>query len=170
MAFLPSSNVFASSADSGYTFGNGQPLDQASVSVVRFVVTYTATAAIPPAPECNTTSTGLGVLVGSWPTTAGSTDFTNWAMTDGTLVDPNGISCGTGKPTEALSSIQFYVNDAYTNATGNLTSSLLKILTCVAAVCKDGTVTAPILCQQSAPCSKGIVLVPFHNDHTTAFY
>jgi len=164
LQLLLSSVAYASSTASGYTFGTNQPLDQASVSVVRFVVTYAAPVAIPPAPECTTTSSGLGVLVGSWPTTAGSTDFTSWIMTDGTLVDPNGVSCGTGKPTEALSTIQIYVNDAYTNATGNLTSSLLKTLTCagVVAVCKDGTVSVPITCQVSAPCSGGVVLVPFH--------
>ncbi|MGI9059702.1 MAG: PP2C family serine/threonine-protein phosphatase [Ktedonobacteraceae bacterium] len=164
LQLLLSSVAYASPTASGYTFGNKQPLDQASVSVVRLVVTYTATAAIPPAPACTTTSTGLGVLVGSWPTTAGSsTDFTNWAMTDGTLVNPQGISCGTGKPMEALSTIQLYVNDAYTSATGNLTSSpLLKTLTCMLTGCTDGTVSAPITCQISTPCSKGIVLVPFH--------
>src|ERR1700692_125120 len=99
LALMQSSNVFVASAAGGYTFGNNRPLDQASVSVVRLVVTYTATALA----GCSSSATGLGVLVGSWPTTAGNTDFTNWVMTDGTLVDPQGVSCGTGKPTEALS-------------------------------------------------------------------
>ncbi len=155
-----SSVAYASSADSGYTFGSSQPLDQASVSVVRLVVGYTAT--LPPAPGCTATSIGLGVLVGSWPTTAGSSDFTNWILTDGALLDPLGVSCGTGKPTEALSSIQIYVNDAYTNATGSPTGSLLKTLNCVVGGCKDGTVPTPITCQVSVPCSGGVVLVPFH--------
>jgi Protein kinase domain/Double zinc ribbon len=168
LQLLLSSVAYASSANSGYTFGNNQPLDQASVSVVRLVAAYTAPT-IPPAPGCTTTATGLGVLVGSWPTTAGSTDFTNWVMTDGTLVDPNGISCGAGKPTEALTSLQIYVNDAYTNATGNPTSSLVKTLTCVAGACKDGTVSVPITCQVSAPCSGGVVLVPFHSSAPQPF-
>nr|HET6903585.1 protein phosphatase 2C domain-containing protein [Ktedonobacteraceae bacterium] len=163
LQLLLSSVAYASSTASNYTFGNNQPLDQASVSVVRLTVTYTAPATIPPAPACTTTVTGLGVLVGSWPTTAGSTDFTNWIMTDGTLVDPQGVSCGTGKPIEALSSLQLYVNDAYTSATGNPTSSpLLKSLTCTPTGCTDGTVSASIMCQVSTPCSKGVVLLPFH--------
>lgn len=161
LQLLLSSVAYASSTASGYTFGNKQPLDQASVSVVRFLVTYTAPP-VPPAPACSTTSTGLGVLVGSWPTTAGSTDVTNWIMTDGSLIDPHGISCGTGKPTEALSTIQIYVNDAYTNATGNLASSLLKTLTCTPTDCTDGSASASITCQVSPICSGGVVLVPFH--------
>ncbi|HEV7235958.1 MAG TPA: zinc ribbon domain-containing protein, partial [Ktedonobacteraceae bacterium] len=128
------------------------------------MATYTPTVAIPPAPACTTTTTatGLGVLVGSWSTIAGSTDFTNWIMTDGSLIDPQGVSCGTGKPTELLSSLQLYVNDAYTSATGNLTNSLLKTLTCMPTGCTDGSASASITCQDTAVCSKGIVLVPFH--------
>ncbi|HEV7237398.1 MAG TPA: hypothetical protein VGN15_14515, partial [Ktedonobacteraceae bacterium] len=82
LQLLLSSVAYASPTASGYTFGKGQPLDQASVSVVRLVATYNAAVTVPPAPACTTTSTGLGVLVGSWPATAGSsTDFTNWIMT-----------------------------------------------------------------------------------------
>lgn len=109
---LLSSVAYASSpstlAASGYTFGNNQPLDQASVSVVRLIATYTPTIVptVPPAPVCAaTTMTGLGVLVGSWLSTVGGTDYTNWVMSDGSLIDPNGFSCGTSKTTAALSMI-----------------------------------------------------------------
>jgi len=106
--------------------------------------------------------TGLGVLVGSWLTTTGGTNYTNWVMSDGSLIDPNGLPCGTSKTMAVLSMIQIYANDAYTNATGNPTSSLLKTLQCTSVSCGDGTTSAPLLCQQSPPCSKGVVLIPFH--------
>src|SRR5437660_1641148 len=58
----------------GFTFGNSQALDRASVSVVRLTVSYgrTASVATPTAgttsPACSSLNvTGLGVLVGSWP-------------------------------------------------------------------------------------------------------
>src|SRR2546430_17087189 len=63
--------AFASSTQSSYSFGTSQALDQASVSVVRLLVSYTA---VPPTSECPTSKTGLGVLVGSWATSPGSTD------------------------------------------------------------------------------------------------
>lgn len=157
----------ASSVASSYTFGNSQPLDQASVSVVRLVATYAVPSTLPPpsASACSSTVNGLGVFVGSWPTTAGSSDFTTTLMTDGSLVNPNGVSCGTGKPTATLSSVQIYVNDAYTNS--NPSSALLKTVQCqptgiCTATSTDGTSSASFVCQDSAPCSNGVVLISFH--------
>src|SRR6266566_572894 len=87
---LPS-GAFASSTQSNYSFGTFQPMDQASVSVVRLVVSYGVTA---PIPGCQSSSvTGLGVLVGSWAASAGSTTINNWVLTDGSLVNPNGLTC-----------------------------------------------------------------------------
>ncbi|MDQ6644219.1 MAG: hypothetical protein M3Y76_07200, partial [Chloroflexota bacterium] len=145
----------ASARDGGYQFGNGQALDRASVSVVRLVVGYTSVA---PVAGCTRSLTGLGVLVGSWAAPPSSPVFSNWILTDGSLVDPNGISCGVGKPLEQLNSIQIYVNNAYTLNTVGLT---LKSLRCRSGSCSDGATTLPITCQDSNPCNKGAVLVPF---------
>src|SRR4051795_4289153 len=78
-----SSVAFASSTQSSYNFGTFQAMDQASVSVVRLVVSYTA-----PLSGCQSSSvTGLGVLVGSWASSPGSTTINNWVLTDGSLVN-----------------------------------------------------------------------------------
>ena len=114
--------TFASTAGSGYQFGKSAALDKASVSVVRLVAVYTPTV---PVAGCPPPKMGLGVLVGSWETVRGSKDFSNWVLTDGSLIDPNGISCGAGKPTENLSSIQIYLNNAYTSGAS---ASILKSL------------------------------------------
>src|SRR3989440_11759524 len=53
--------AFASSTQSSYSFGTSQALDEASVSVVRLVASYSG---VPPG--CQSSATGLGVLVGSW--------------------------------------------------------------------------------------------------------
>ena len=165
----------ASSAVGSYTFGTNQPLDQASVSVVRLVATYAAApASAPPVPTstCTSTLNGLGVFVGSWHATASSSDFTNTVMTDGSLVNPNGVSCGAGKPTATLSSVQVYVNDAYTNL--NPSTALLKTLQCqptglCTATGTDGTSSASFVCQDSAPCSNGVVLISFHTTSPQPF-
>ncbi len=123
--------TFASAAGSGYQFGNSAALDKASVSVVRVVAGYTPAV---PVAGCPPPKMGLGVLVGSWETVRGSKDFSNWVLTDGSLIDPNGISCGAGKPIENLSSIQIYLNNAYTLGTS---ASILKSLSCQATTCID---------------------------------
>ena len=64
--------------------------------LVAPAVTFASAAGCPP-PKM-----GLGVLVGSWETVRGSKDFSNWVLTDGSLIDPNGISCGVGKPIKAF--------------------------------------------------------------------
>ncbi|HCJ34535.1 MAG TPA: hypothetical protein DHV65_09600, partial [Ktedonobacter sp.] len=135
--------TFASARDGGYQFGNGQALDRASVSVVRLVVRYTS---VTPVAGCTRSMTGLGVLVGSWAATPSSPVFSDWILTDGSLVDPNGISCGAGKPLEQLNSIQIYLNNAYTL---NPVGQTLKSLQCRSESCSDGVTTLKITCQDS---------------------
>ncbi|MFL5628723.1 MAG: hypothetical protein ACJ788_24345, partial [Ktedonobacteraceae bacterium] len=72
--------AFASSTQSSYSFGTSQALDQAGVSVVRLVASYSG---VPPG--CQSSATGLGVLVGSWASSPGSTTINNWVLTDGSL-------------------------------------------------------------------------------------
>src|SRR5437764_4151567 len=110
-----SSVAFASSTQSNYSFGTSQVLDQASVSVVRLVASYSG---VPLAPGCQASSvTGLGVLVGSWATPPGSTTINNTVLTDGSLVNPNGLTCGQSNPNEQLTTIQIYTNTAYAGST-----------------------------------------------------
>src|SRR5438477_8384326 len=144
------------SSDGGYQFGKAQGLDRASVSVVRLVAGYNA---VPAVAGCASSVTGLGVLVGSWTMTPASKDFINWVLTDGSLVDPGGISCGVGKPMEQLSSIQIYANNAYTSSTNALS---LKSLQCQGTSCSDGVTTEALPCQNANSCDTGVVLVPFH--------
>src|SRR2546421_7254224 len=102
-----SSVAFASSTQSSYNFGSSQPMDQASVSVVRLVASYSGVPT-----GCQPSATGLGVLVGSWASSPGSTTINNWVLTDGSLVNPNAGSC-----TEQLASMQIYTNTAYAGST-----------------------------------------------------
>ncbi|TMD38679.1 MAG: hypothetical protein E6J04_01395, partial [Chloroflexi bacterium] len=146
----------ANSSDGGYQFGKAQGLDRASVSVVRLVAGYNAVRAVA---GCDSSVTGLGVLVGSWATTPASKDFTNWVLTDGSLVDPGGISCGVRRPMEQLSSIQIYANNAYTSSANGL---VLKSLQCHGNACSDGATMQVLLCQNANSCDTGVVLVPFH--------
>ncbi|HEY6411274.1 MAG TPA: hypothetical protein VIY29_27760, partial [Ktedonobacteraceae bacterium] len=150
--------TFASAAKSGYQFGKSAALDKASVSVVRLVVGYASTPAIT---GCTTAMTGLGVLVGSWATNAGSKDFTNWVLTDGLLLnpDPLGISCRLGNLPEQLNSIQIYLNNAYTSSASAL---VLKSLQCRAGGCTDQPTAEKISCQNTSMCDQGAVLLPFH--------
>jgi serine/threonine protein phosphatase PrpC len=157
LLLLPAS-AFASSASSGFTFGTSQALDQASVSVVRLTVTYNV---IPPISGCASSATGLGVLVGSWNTTPNTADFTNWILSDGSLVNANGIACGIGGKAKAqLSSIQIYANTAFTSATSN--PLILKSLNCQAGTCTDGKFAEALKCQNGSDCASGVVLIAFH--------
>src|SRR5207302_2231210 len=87
LAFASShtSRLSHTSLAGGFTFGTSQALDRASVSVVRLTVSYTTsispasstsnglptaapTTSVPPPALCSSPNvTGLGVLVGSWP-------------------------------------------------------------------------------------------------------
>lgn len=153
---LVAPTVTFASATSGYQFGGSAALDKASVSVVRLVAVYTPT---PPVAGCPPSKIGLGVLVGSWETGQGSKNFSNWVLTDGSLIDPAGISCGPGKPTEKLSNIQIYLNDAYASG---VPAGIFKNLPCNATTCTDGTATVTLICQVQNRCDKGVVLLPFH--------
>ncbi len=162
LLLLPAS-VFASSPGSGFTFGTSQALDQAAVSVVRLTATYTA---VPPISGCASSSTGLGVLVGSGNATQDPTNFTNWILSDGSLINANGIACGIGGKAKAqLASIQIYANTAFTSQAPN---PLLKSLDCHAAagssICSDSAGNFPetLQCQNGSDCSLGVVLIPFH--------
>src|SRR5947209_10509876 len=99
LELMQSSNAFASSADSGYQFGKARGLDSASVSVVRLVAGYNAVPAIA---GCTRSVIGLGVLVGSWATTRGSTTFSNCVFSVVSLVDVCCILCGVVYPVELL--------------------------------------------------------------------
>src|SRR5260221_13983424 len=160
LQLLPSAGAFASSASSGFTFGTSQALDRASVSVVRLTATYNA---IPPVSSCASSATGLGVLVGSWNTTPNTpADFTNWILSDGSFINANAIACGIGGKAKAqLSSIEIYVNTAYTSGT---TNPLIKSLNCQAGTCTDtdGKNPEALTCQNRSDCASGVVLIPFH--------
>src|SRR5258708_17046526 len=154
-----STGAFAASASSGFTFGTSQALDRASVSVVRLTATYNA---IPPVSGCASSATGLGVLVGSWNTTPNTADFTNWILSDGSFINANAIACGIGGKAKAqLSSIEIYVNTAYTSGT---TNPLIKSLNCQAGTCTDtdGKNPEALTCQNRSDCASGVVLIPFH--------
>ncbi|MFL5696576.1 MAG: PP2C family serine/threonine-protein phosphatase [Ktedonobacteraceae bacterium] len=150
--------AFASSTQSSYSFGSSQALDQASVSVVRLLVSYTA---VPPISGCPTSKTGLGILVGSWATSPGSTTINNWVLTDGSLVNPAGLTCGQGISAAPLTTIQIYTNTAYAGSTTASTSvpsaRPLASVECQPQSCSGGR----IMCQISPTCSSGVVLVPF---------
>ncbi|MFL5653651.1 MAG: hypothetical protein ACJ8CB_05670, partial [Ktedonobacteraceae bacterium] len=142
LQFVLPSDAFASSTQSNYNFGTSQPMDQASVSVVRLVVSYAAPA---PIPGCQSSSvTGLGVLVGSWASSPGSTMINNWVLTDGSLVNPNGVTCGLGNSNAQLTTIQIYSNTAYAGSTTGQTSApLLVSMPCRSQTCSGGL----IVCQ-----------------------
>jgi serine/threonine protein phosphatase PrpC len=150
--------VFASSAQSSYNFGATQVLDQAGVSVVRLVASYSS---VLPGAGCPTSKTGLGVLVGSWASTPGSTTINNWVLTDGSFVNPDGLPCASGISNAPLSSIQIYTNTAYAGSTTTATSvpsaRPLVSVECQPQSCSGGH----IVCQITPPCSNGVVLIPF---------
>lgn len=144
MAFLLPSLAFAASPG-GYQFGQSQALDQASVSVVRLIANYQ-----PSVPKC-ASATGLGVLVGS---TQQGNSFTNWVLTDGSLLDP-GSTCGT--QSEQLASIQIDASAAYNSSGFVLINSSCTGLTS----CQN---TTTITCQSSAStqsCTNVAALVSF---------
>ncbi|MBV9231218.1 MAG: hypothetical protein JOZ18_18045, partial [Chloroflexi bacterium] len=67
--------AFATSSASGFTFGQSQVLDRASVSLVRLVVSYGSNSPAPPGTCPSSSVVGLGALVGSWTTKTGSATF-----------------------------------------------------------------------------------------------
>src|SRR6266702_1991608 len=159
-------HTFHTNQADGFTFGTSQALDRASVSVVRLLVSYTPTltvatrSTVPPPPACSSPNlTGLGVLVGSWPSAPGSKDMVNWVLTDGSLINPEEIACSGTRATLQLSGIQIYVSSAYSNQSLGL---ILKTLQCQPSSCSDGTNHGIVQCQVSPGCDKGVALLPFH--------
>jgi serine/threonine protein phosphatase PrpC len=118
------------------TPGSNQALDEAGVSVVRLLVSYsTASPRSASTSSSNSTSntsqslpssnsiaaptvqcTGLGVLVASWPS-KNTQDQNNWVLTDGSLVSPQpGAGCDGNSHQDnlVLSRIQvFFGNQLY---------------------------------------------------------
>ena len=157
---LPS-GAFASSTQSNYSFGTSQLMDRASVSVVRLVASYSG---VPPG--CQPSATGLGVLVGSW-ASSGSKIINSWMLTDASLVNPNGASCGAGQLTEQLASIQIYSNTAYAGSTSSSTTlpsvQQLASIQCQSRFCTGGSIVCQVTPVEptSQTCSGGVVLVSF---------
>src|SRR5438067_6746907 len=151
--------AFASSTQSSYSFGSSQAEDQASVSVVRLVASYTA---VPALPGCQSSSvTGLGILVGSWASSPGSTTINNWVLTDGSLTSPNTLPCALGNTNEQLTMLQIYTNTAYAGSTTN-SPSVQSVAPLVSMPCQPKSCGGrPIVCQNLPTCSDGVVLVSF---------
>ncbi len=140
---------------SGYTFGNSQPMDLASVAVVRLVVAKFSQA---PNPKLTPCSTGLGVIVSSSEQQQGSP--LNYVLTDTSFL--------TTKPciTKVGTTITLYKNAAYTNnaaqalplATINCVSDLTS---CTASSSPSSSgVSSKTKCQDNA-CTTGIIALPF---------
>ncbi len=158
LQLLLPSVAFASSTQSSYSFGTSQALDQASVSVVRLVASYSG---VPP--SCQSSATGLGVLVGSWASSPGSTTINNWVLTDGSLTNPNpnALTCALGNSNEQLTMLQIYTNTAYAGSTTN-SPSVQSVAPLVSMPCQPKSCGGrPIVCQNLPTCSDGVVLVPF---------
>src|SRR6266702_3969104 len=153
--------AFASSTQSSYSFGASQALDQASVSVVRLVASYSG---VPPG--CQPSATGLGVLVGSW-ASSGSKIINNWVLTDGSLVNPSAGSCAVAQVTEQLATLQVYNNTAYAGSTSSSTTLQsvrpLASIQCQPRFCTGGSFVCQVTPAEptSQTCSGGVVLVSF---------
>jgi serine/threonine protein phosphatase PrpC len=162
LQLLLPAGAYASAASGSFSFGTSKPLDEAGVSVVRLAASYNP---VPPASGCSGASlTGLGALVGSWNTTGNTQDFTSWILTDGALVNPKGMACGSaGKKTARLTSIQVFVNSAFNAGSEN---HVLVTLDCRAragtCALNGGTSPETLTCQIGSDCTQGVVLIPFH--------
>ncbi|MHB8595855.1 MAG: protein phosphatase 2C domain-containing protein [Ktedonobacteraceae bacterium] len=154
---LPATTFAASprATSSGYTFGNSQSLDLASVAVVRLVVTKFSHA---PNPKLTPCSTGLGVIVSS--SGQQQRSYLNYVLTDTSFL--------TTKPclTNAGTTIAIYKNDAYTN---NDTQALpLAAINCVSDLTSCTANSSPsssgtsskTKCQDNA-CTTGVIALPF---------
>lgn len=140
----------------GYIFGNSQPMDLASVAVVRLVVSTNPKAPARPTP-CNT---GLGVIASSNSNSGTSRlpgGFLNTVLTDGSL-----LTC-PGNNTSI--SIVVYANYAYTN--NNTVAFPLATLTCesnlktcAASSSTSSTGKLNTTCQIPLTCNKGVILLP----------
>ncbi|MBV9232380.1 MAG: hypothetical protein JOZ18_23935, partial [Chloroflexi bacterium] len=122
-----------------------QDVTRAGVSVVRLLVTYTTgTTKTATQLQC----TGLGVLVASQPAATGG-GWTNWVLTDGSLVTSGSdVRCGPSQTTLKLSSIQINLNSAYN---GNAASIPL-------------ATPIDVRCPGKTTCSNGPALFSFNTD------
>src|SRR5579863_4990278 len=156
---LPSTTFAASPhASSSYTFGTSQPLDLASVAVVRLAVTTSPALGQLPKP-CKS---GLGVIVSSNPSATQHGNFLNYVLTDSSLLSCSGATPGSF-------AVTLYANDAYTN---NATSAVtLATSTCAVDLSTCATTSTPqtsgkspaTICPTTA-CSTestGAILLPF---------
>jgi len=139
--------AFAASPSS-YTFGNSQPMDLASVAVVRLMVSPNPTGPAQTAKPC---TSGVGVIVSS---NAQQSPVLNYLLTDSSL-----LTCGV---TPVALAITIYANGAYTNNGSTLT---LAKINCVSdlATCTTNPFTQPAsktICQNDA-CNTGVLLLPF---------
>ena len=130
-------------------------LEQAGVSVVRLVITYSMTK------NTQVSCTALGTLIDSWPA-ASATEQNNWVVTDGSFLSRTGGACSKGS---SLSQIQILANHLYTNTPDTASSSLtlLDTLQCTNGTCRDqqGS-SAPVTESLSSTPAGGGVLFSFH--------
>ena len=117
-------------------------LNLTGVSVVRIVTIYgNLNRPQPTTVDC----TGLGALVGSWPSSsAPAAPYRNWVLTDGALLSPTAnADCSQGTALSLLG-IQVLASDEYTNTTHNF--AMIAALNCIprntnppTSACSDGT-------------------------------
>lgn len=153
LLMLPSSALAAAFSSSSASVGTQRNVDQAGVSVVRLIVTYTAnspaTTSPLPSPPTNFKCTGLGVLISSSSNNGGNNV---WVLTDGSLVNPNSIMCSTGASSipsaTKLTQIEVLVSNEYTNNTP--AASSIETLSV-----KSGDV----ICGNNVACDQGLALL-----------
>ena len=147
---LPATAFAASPrAASSYTFGNSQPLDLASVAVVRLAVFTSPTGAAKTSKPC---FSGVGTIVSS---NAQQSPVLNYVLTDSSL-----LLCST--PPVAVT-ITIYANNAYSN---NDSAFTLAQINCTSNFTTCTTTTLPqssgkpTICPNNT-CTTGAILLPF---------
>ncbi|MBE3559624.1 MAG: hypothetical protein IMW89_10410, partial [Ktedonobacteraceae bacterium] len=141
LTVIPLTGAFAASTRQA-TPPQQKNLDRAGVSVVRLLVTYTENVQ-------QTSCTGLGALIRSWPSQSGS-ERNTWILTDGNLVNVSGtIPCVPTRTSARLTSIQIFLSSAYSDAQATI------------------SLTVPsqwkVDCQNGGDCSRGPALISFHS-------
>jgi len=133
--------------------GRKEALDRAGVSVVRLLVSYTASGAKVPDVQC----TGLGVLVASWSDATGDAVQNNWVLADGNLINPNNSATCLPPNTKKLTPVvQIFYSNAYSAGVAPISSDAIPLdantVRCEKPTCKDG-----------------LALLAFHNDEAQPF-
>ena len=160
LALTPFSRVSASSADSQLDAPPAQDVARAGVSVVRLIASYTMGSS-DARQHTEVQCTGLGVLVGSWPSQGGN-DQNTWILTDGSLVNeslaknPATTACGSINGPGNLSKLEIFLNTSY-NAKK------------AAPITINSGLENMVFCQDTTDCSKGAALFSF-NDNTLLPY